>query len=143
MSSIVMNPIVEEFKNVFSQLQRNNVGLIDHIYEPHVVFIDPFHEVNGLANLRDYFVNMYENVTNCIFTFEHQIVNSKSGALFWTMTLTHKNLNRGAAIEVNGSSLIRFQDKIHFHQDYFDAGALLYEHIPLLRNVIKTIKARV
>lgn len=138
-----MKPIVEEFIQVYSQLQHNNVDLIERIYEPHVVFIDPFHEVNGLKALKQYFSSMYENVSSCAFKFEDQFVNEKSAALFWTMSLTHNSLNRGDLIQVNGSSLIRFKDKIHFHQDYFDAGALLYERIPLLRNVIKSIKARV
>ena len=34
------------------------------------------------------------------------------------------------------------RDRVHFHQDYFDAGALLYEHLPLMGGAIRWLKGR-
>ena len=138
-----MEHIVDKFVTVFSDMQYDTVHRINDIYEPHIVFVDPFHEIHGLQRLAEYFAEMYENVAHCEFRFNEQYTKEKSAALFWTMSLRHKTFDKHNTIEVNGSSLIRFGEKIHFHQDYFDAGALIYERVPLVGKVIKTIKARV
>ncbi|KPJ95234.1 MAG: hypothetical protein AMJ53_03190 [Gammaproteobacteria bacterium SG8_11] len=138
-----MAHIVDKFVTVYNDMQYDTVYRINDIYEPHIVFVDPFHEIHGLQPLAEYFAEMYENVAHCQFRFNEQYTKEKSAALFWTMTLRHKTFDKHNTIEINGSSLIRFGDKIHFHQDYFDAGALIYERVPLVGKVIKTIKARV
>ena len=56
-----------------------------------------------------------------------------------------KSLNAGKPIAVDGVSVIKvggMQGKVIYHRDYFDMGAFIYEHIPLLGNVIKGIKAK-
>ncbi|MGD8941489.1 MAG: nuclear transport factor 2 family protein [Gammaproteobacteria bacterium] len=140
--------IVETFISVFSDMQFDTVSRINDIYEPHIVFVDPFHEIHGLQPLGEYFAEMYKNVAHCQFRFHKHFIDTNSGkatsaALFWTMTLRHKTFDKHNTVEINGCSLIRFGKKVHFHQDYFDAGALIYERVPLLGRVIKTIKARV
>jgi hypothetical protein len=32
--------------------------------------------------------------------------------------------------------------KIYYHRDYFDMGAMLYEHLPLLGRIIQRLKHR-
>jgi hypothetical protein len=46
---------------------------------------------------------------------------------------------------VPGGTLIKIDkfEKIIFHRDYFDAGAMLYEQIPLLGRVIKWVKQKI
>ena len=138
-----MNHIVDKFINVFSDMRYETVSGVNDIYAPHVVFVDPFHEIHGVKPLAEYFASLYENVAQCQFTFGEQYRKKNSAALFWTMTLQHKTFDKYNTVEINGSSLIRFGEKIHFHQDYFDAGALIYERIPVVGKVIKSIKARV
>ena len=61
----------------------------------------------------------------------------------WTMSLKHPRLNGGDPVIVPGSSLIRFREKVFYHRDYFDGGAMLYEQLPFIGMVIRAIKARV
>ena len=56
--------------------------------------------------------------------------------------LTTAKLCCGKPISVQGTSHIRFTDKVYFHQDYFDGGALLYEHVPVLGSIIQQLKKR-
>lgn len=67
----------------------------------------------------------------------------QEACLFWTMTYQHSKLNNGQPITVDGMSRLQFQQKIHFHRDYFDAGQMLYQHVPLLGRVINWLKNRV
>jgi hypothetical protein len=63
--------------------------------------------------------------------------------LTWTMSYQHPKLNSGRLIAVQGASRLEFKHgKVTSHRDYFDGGALLYEHIPLLNRVIFFLKNR-
>ena len=48
----------------------------------------------------------------------------------------------GVPIQVCGCSYLQWRNKVHLHRDYFDAGALLYEHLPLLGRTIGWLKRR-
>lgn len=57
------------------------------------------------------------------------------------MHLRHKRIKRGREIMVDGISHLRVRDgKVCFHRDYFDAGQLLYENLPLVGRIIRFIK---
>jgi len=59
------------------------------------------------------------------------------------MTYRHPRLNGGKDISVQGASRLEFRDgKVIQHRDFFDAGELLYEQVPVLRNVIGLLKRR-
>ena len=44
---------------------------------------------------------------------------------------------------VPGVSLLRLDKKIIEHHDYYDLGAMVYEHIPLFGGVVKGVKKRI
>ena len=51
-------------------------------------------------------------------------------------------LRGGAPISVDGCSHLLWWDKVYQHRDYFDACAMLYEHLPLMGGVIAWLKRR-
>ena len=60
------------------------------------------------------------------------------------MHLQHKKLSANKTILLNGASFIRFDaEKINYHRDYYDLGALIYEQIPLLGAVVKKVRAAI
>ena len=58
--------------------------------------------------------------------------------------LLDPRLNRGQLISLEGCSLLRWNadGKVERHRDYFDAGALLYQHVPLLGSAIRWLQRR-
>jgi hypothetical protein len=60
----------------------------------------------------------------------------------WQMTFSHPRLRRGKALKVRGMTLIRFTDRIYYHEDFYDLGAMLYQHIPLLGTAVRHINRR-
>ena len=48
----------------------------------------------------------------------------------------------GIILDSSGCSHLLWHDKVYRHRDYFDAGALLYEHLPVLGRVIAWLKRR-
>ncbi|MCF7499829.1 nuclear transport factor 2 family protein [Pseudoalteromonas sp. L1] len=134
---------LDRFIEIYQSLNKNNVQLLDDIYHPDIQFTDPLHTVNGLESLHHYFENLYANVLSCQFSIKDTESSNNKAFIYWTMHYRHPKLNNGNSIAVEGHSRLVFEgDKIVNHQDYFDVGALLYRHIPLLGTAIRYIDKR-
>jgi hypothetical protein len=138
-----MSNVIDSFQQVFAGLNAGNIECVNDLYAENVTFIDPFHEIKGLNALRGYFSALYQNVLSCQFRFGEVYAKQNSAMLTWTMSLRHRTLSRNNPIEVPGSSQIHFDGKIYFHRDYFDAGQLVYENLPLIGPVVQYIKHKV
>tara|TARA_Y100001960_G_C14564903_1_gene772751 strand:+ start:539 stop:958 length:420 start_codon:yes stop_codon:yes gene_type:complete len=134
---------VESVGTIYQRLSKTNLYLLDDVYHQDVVFEDAAHRLEGWDALQKYFSALYSNVKRCDFDIkEHQQVGD-SGFLTWTMTLEHPKLQKGNKVEVQGVSHLKFANgRVIYHRDYFDLGEMLYENLPLLGSVIKTIKQR-
>jgi hypothetical protein len=134
--------VIERFTDTYERLDGQSLSRLGALYADEVHFRDPFHDLQGLPALRDYFARLYANVVSCIFTFEDRVADEKQAMLTWTMHLCHPRLAGGQEIHVPGCSHIRFREKVYEHRDFFDAGAMLYERLPVLGSVVRLIKAR-
>jgi hypothetical protein len=137
--------IIKSFKQLYNTLNRETVAieLLQQVYADDIQFEDCFHNIKGIEPLFEYFDNLYENVDFIGFYFENEWLKDDSCMLTWTMSYQHPKLNSGNVIAVKGASRLEFkQGKVINHRDYFDGGALLYEHIPLLNRVIFFLKKR-
>lgn len=134
----------ERFAEGFAAIDRTNLSTLVDLYHEDMVFIDPLHEIRGLAAMRAYCANLYANVSEIRFDFHHcQQLNPTDAVLRWTMTYRHPRLKGGLPIALDGCSFLEFRgEKVCRHRDYFDAGALLYEHLPVLGSVIGWLKGR-
>lgn len=138
-----MIELVEQFKSVYQQLNKDNVASLAEIYQPEMTFIDPFHHVQGLPAFQDYIANLYANVTDCRFQFGQPQGDLQLMYVDWQMQFIHPRLAGGQAISVPGVSQLQWQDgKVLKHRDFFDGGAVLYEHVPVLGQVIRLLKRR-
>ncbi|HEA17943.1 hypothetical protein LCGC14_2560880 [marine sediment metagenome] len=137
------NHKTEKFIEVYQSLNKDNLFLLDDIYHQDIVFQDPLHQISGLTELTDYFSGLYSNLSYCKFIISDAISTDDKAFVYWTMQYAHPKLNGAQQISVAGHSYLRFAgEKIINHRDYFDVGALLYRHIPLLGSVIKYIDKR-
>lgn len=119
--------------------------LLANLYHPDIHFSDPFHAISGLTTLTQYFEHLYQDVAHIRFDFHQTLVEGEQGCVHWTMYYRHPKLYKGEQdIPVEGMSLLKWQaGKIIKHQDFFDGGAMLYEHIPLLGWGVRKIKERI
>ncbi|MDH2296258.1 nuclear transport factor 2 family protein [Cobetia sp. 1AS1] len=157
-----MSPALTRVCRLYEKLDKTSTELLKSVYSDDIVFRDPLHEVRGLTALNAYFSGLYMNVAAIDFVFHHPLGpmqaqdagpadegNADEGNeqglawLSWTMTYRHPRLNGGKDISVQGASRLEFRDgKVIQHRDFFDAGELLYEQVPVLRNVIGLLKRR-
>ena len=138
-----MSDFLHRFATEFAALDASNLARLGQLYSDDVLFRDPLHEVRGLPALQRYFAEMYANVGRLDFDFHSfdQVCDGE-GYLRWTMHFRHPRLRGGAPISVDGCSHLLWWDKVYQHRDYFDAGAMLYEHLPLMGGVIAWLKRR-
>ena len=136
-------PWLDNFIDIYSLLSVNNLHLLDKLYHQDVIFIDPIHSLEGRDKLKSYFNNLYSNLVSCDFTIVQVIHEGNQAAVYWQMKFCHPKLKSGNEIEVLGSSHIQgIDDKIIYHKDFVDVGAMLYEHIPFVGKLIAFIKRR-
>ena len=134
---------LNNFIDIYSELGTDNLADLERVYHPEVEFTDPMHSLRGFDRLLTYFEDLYQQIISCDFVIEHAIESGTEAAVYWTMTLRHKQLNAGQPIRLEGHSHLRAsEDRVIYHRDYFDLGAMLYEHLPLLGRVIRAIKNR-
>lgn len=132
---------LSNFVLVYQKLSTENLELLSTIYHEDVTFTDPLHTVEGFNDLYQYFQSLYQNLSACDFVIEELLWQGSSASLFWTMTYQHPKLNKGKIVTVAGTSHLKGQgDKIIYHRDFLDLGAMLYEQLPILGKLTKWIK---
>jgi len=137
--------VVDKLKNFYEEFGDADLDELDSIYDEEVAFNDPIHGLETLKDLKKVYKAMLENVKYCRFVFEDEFVGKESAYLVWQMRLSHEKLAGGAEIVLPGSTHLRFTDdgkKIRHHHDYYDLGAMVYEHIPVVSWIVGKVKSK-
>ncbi|WP_421213853.1 nuclear transport factor 2 family protein [Aeromonas dhakensis] len=139
-----MDESLARFVALYQQLNRDELHRLPEVYANEVVFTDPAHRIEGLAALTDYFAALYQRLAYCRFVITSQLQQGRQAWLGWTMTFSHPRLRGGAPVMVEGATRLEFNEagKVCLHRDYFDMGAMLYEQLPLIGPLVRTIKGR-
>ena len=139
-----MNPntlLLERFKSYFRVLHESDLSELRHLYSEQVFFKDPVHEIRGLVELEDYFTAMCGDLTDCRFEYLDELVTDHAAYEKWVMHFKHPRLGN-RLISVRGVSHLKISDKIDYHEDFYDMGAMLYEQLPLLGSVTRWLRLR-
>ncbi len=136
--------IVEKLEQIYDDFNSDSIDQLEQLYCHDVNFTDPIHQVQGIDALKAYFKSSMNGVNYCHFAFAERARQGDTVFVSWQMRLQHPKLAEGKEIILPGVSQLTLRDdKIVQQIDFYDAGAMLYEHIPLLRFVIKKVKQRV
>jgi hypothetical protein len=141
-----VSSFLQQFSAKFAQLNARNLDRLGELYAENVHFTDPLHEICGLAELHGYFAELYANLIVLDFAFfAFDEVREGEGYLRWIMSFRHPRLNQGQLISLEGCTMLRWNaaGKVVRHRDYFDAGALLYQHVPVVGPMIRWLHRRI
>ena len=130
------------FKQLYKKFDKSTVNNLPNIYSPAVVFKDPVHNLQGIAELSTYFAAFCTPEMHCEFDIINEVVAIDQAFLQWNMRYRHSGLQGGKTLTLNGGTLIKFNTKITYHEDFYDMGAMVYQHLPILGWVVKKINAR-
>lgn len=133
--------VIDNFKKYFAEIDFSKEPLLREIYANNVVFKDPIHEIHGIEQLIDYFKKLNSNLIEGSFQFTSESIVGSKAYLTWEMHLDLKRPNK--SVRASGISVLFFEKKITEQRDYFDAGELFYEQVPILGSIIKMLKKRI
>lgn len=135
--------VAQQIQNFYLNFNQASINALAEIYHSEVEFVDPIHQVSGLPALQQYFANILHGVDYCHFEFGPSSVNQDQVFLTWHMRFRHPNLGKGDEIVVAGVSHCQLRDdRVIYQRDFYDAGAMVYEHLPVLRFILAKIKQR-
>ncbi|GBU14414.1 transcriptional regulator [Enterobacterales bacterium] len=135
--------ILERLEDFYRHLDNSQLPQLSRIYHPNIVFIDPVGQHNGVDALEEYFRQLLKTVNYCRFDIQQSQRNGNEATLVWRMDYAHPKLNKGQNLSLDGISHLRLADDLILYQrDYYDLGAMLYEHVPLLGTAVRALKAR-
>jgi len=139
-----MSLLLDQVKVAWGKFDLAALDKLEPLYHSDVRFIEPAGEIRGRDALFKHFRQSCHDLTHCRFEFDGsmEVIDSTQGFLVWEMTFKHKKLNQGNEIIVPGTTYLEFTDSITLHRDWFDLGVTVYENIPLLGRVIKSVKLR-
>ena len=135
------NPVIERFKDYFRVLHEADLSQLRQIYADQILFKDPVHDIRGLVELEDYFTSMCADPSDCRFEYLDEVVTERAAYVKWAMHFKHPRLGN-RLISVRGVSHLKFGEKIEYHEDFYDMGAMLYDQLPVLGNVTRWLKMR-
>jgi hypothetical protein len=142
-----MNPIrsvIDQFVDFYTSLDTQPLRTLSQIYHADAVLIDPFGEHQGMLAIHRYFTHLLDNVSQCRFVIDPPLSDEDRFMMSWTMHWSHPRIARGKALMLPGSSAVNVQDGLIVRQrDYYDAGEMIYEHLPVLGWAIRGVKRRV
>lgn len=137
--------VISRFCELYQDIANLDPDRLDAVYGQTVQFVDPVTTHNGIVALKAYFSRLLESAAQCRFDISNVIPcehndNNIHFVVTWTMKLTLKS---GKFIALDGISELRIDDDlIIYHRDYYDIGAMVYEHLPVLGRLIKFIKRK-
>ncbi|MCW6569830.1 nuclear transport factor 2 family protein [Yersinia ruckeri] len=135
--------LLARFTQFYTTLDAARLVDLSDVYHRDIHFIDPVGEHQGLSSLEAYFQRLISKLNTCCFTLTDIQHHDQQVSVCWQMAYAHPRLHRGALLRLEGVSLLRFtEQRIIYQRDYYDMGAMLYEHIPLIGGVILQLKKR-
>ncbi|WP_346836620.1 nuclear transport factor 2 family protein [Microbulbifer sp. SAOS-129_SWC] len=137
-----MSGLIGELQQYYEEYLAADPAMLGHFYQDDVVFRDPLHQIEGLGALQRYFAAMREDLLECRFEFSPGVIGDTSACLPWDMHYAHRRLNGGALLTLRGCSLLQFGQRIRYHEDFYDLGAMVYERIPVVGALVRGIKNR-
>jgi hypothetical protein len=138
---------LSNFGRFFSDFSPDKVErLVDLTYAPDVWFNDTLKTLHGRDALRSYLRHSASAVQSCRVEILDTLSNDHGDYFVrWTMVIRFRRFKPDVDTKTIGVSHLRFNSDglVSLHQDYWDATAGLFEHIPLLGAGIRAIKRRV
>lgn len=128
------------FVDWYENLTPQTLEDIAMYYTDDLHFRDPFHEFSNRDSLYHVYRNMFTTLDRPRFHIDATITDGNESALYWRF-LFHYGRRE---MTITGSSRICLaaDGRVTSHIDYWDAAHQVYERIPLLGALLRTLRRR-
>lgn len=136
---------IERFRDFYSELSAERVReLVKSVYAADAYLNDGLKSMRGSDAIGAYLARSAQATLSTTVHFDDLARSGQDYYFRWRMRIRFRYLKRGRTCESIGMTHVRFDPEglVTLHQDYWDAGAGLYEHMPVLGRLIGAIRAR-
>ncbi len=138
-----VNNILSRLMSFYENFSVEHLNELDDFYTQDIEFTDPVHQVNGILSLKHYLKKMAANLTHYRIRYIDVMADDNKAYLTWEMEFAHKSIRGGQVITVRGMTRLEYTSRIYYHEDCYDMGALLYEHLPVIGGITRSLKGRI
>jgi steroid delta-isomerase len=135
---------VDELVQYYETLTPASLERMAEFYTADAYFRDPFNEVNGIANIRKIFADMYVSLSDPRFLIKDRVIQGDSVVLTWDFQFRIKRYQPEVTQTIHGLSLLKLASdgRVRWHRDYWDAAGELYEKLPVVGGLMRWLKRR-
>ncbi len=134
--------LLAEFKSFYQDGKETDLDRLDRIYTQDIEFHDPIHKIQGILALKSYIKSLYAKSEKIEFEYTDEVNSENCASIAWLMHFQHPSIANGKAISLRGNTLIRFTDRIYYQEDFYDLGAMIYQHVPVLGKLVQFVNSR-
>ena len=121
---------INNYLNLFSNLNKENIKKFDDLVVKDIIFIDPFNNIKGLDNFKNIFYHMFDTVEEPKFDIVDYAQNKDHIFLKWKMTFYAFKASQ--TIEGMSDITLNNEGKIISHLDYWDSLNGIFIKLPFL-----------
>jgi hypothetical protein len=136
---------VDRFVDFISRLSEENIrAKARKVYAVDAYLNDTLKESMGIDRIEAYFIETARAAEEITAKVEDMAESGGNYYFRWTMNVRFKKFKKGQTLRSIGMSHIRFNahGQVVLHQDYWDSGSGLFQHLPVVGWLIRRIKAR-
>lgn len=82
MTEVNANTLVDNFIQLYQALNKDNLHLLERVYDDKIIFADPMHQIIGLPALTQYFAKLYKNIQHIQFDIKEVQQNNSQAHYF-------------------------------------------------------------
>ena len=121
---------INNYLNLFSNLNKENIKKFDDLVVKDIIFIDPFNNIKGLDNFKNIFYHMFDTVEEPKFDIVDYAQNKDHIFLKWKMTFYAFKASQ--TIEGMSDITLNSEGKVISHLDYWDSLNGIFIKLPFL-----------
>ena len=121
---------INNYLNLFSNLNKENIKKFDDLVVKDIIFIDPFNNIKGLDNFKNIFYHMFDTVEDPKFDIIDYAQNKDHIFLKWKMTFYAFKASQ--TIEGMSDITLNKEGKVISHLDYWDSLNGIFIKLPFL-----------
>ena len=121
---------INNYLNLFSNLNKENIKKFDDLVVKDIIFIDPFNNIKGLENFKNIFYHMFDTVEEPKFDIVDYAQNKDHIFLKWKMTFYAFKASQ--TIEGMSDITLNNEGKVISHLDYWDSLNGIFIKLPFL-----------
>jgi hypothetical protein len=133
---------VRRFAVLYGDLSPANVeARVRETYAPEAWFNDTLATKVGIDAIEAYLLRTAREAESVRATIDDVAVSGSDCYVRWTMVIKTSNMRGGLPLTTVGMTQLRFdrEGRIILHQDFWDPGAGIYQHIPALGPAVRFV----